>query len=526
MSTYSHFSYLTTSGNLAVKAAGAPVINTGAGSPYNVLVGQLVVFNPKTNTTLNAGSVATTQDIAIAVGVGGKPGTLATDLRYLGKENHNLCDSNLKAGVASPDCGTPQVLGFYIDCTKYNEGYTIVVELDDFVVRSRYGFNERAKYVFNIVTDDYPCDTCDPVHNAREVACKLRDAINGTFKSADPTHITHFQRADVKNQYQPFKAVVMQDNWYKFNLAMGAGAVECEDCVITDAITGITFNDVAENESPSTVFTNTVDPRDSGSTLPGQLKRVVDLINDALEPSGGFAWLSRGVGPCCAYTLNVMSCYDDFQIDTDDAEAPLTVVPVSPFEALTVDPYCPDCSSTATTTTPTVGLLLYTEPLELPCDCQYPPNLPVPNYYGRTIQVYPMGDGWVGNSVWVQELQAMTLPVGFGYFWQDKERYQNNGGHGKNFRYSRTLRGTIPQPDANDSVSNVITKCDETYCVYDFLITTTKPGKFNNAGHYINTDVGYVLIPSGDSTTKASWETILDALQARGICSPGNVDCV
>lgn len=520
MSTYSHYSYLVSKGDLAVKANGLPVFNTGPGNPYFVRVGELVVFNPRTNLTLNAAGIATADDVAIAVGVGGPVGTLAPELRYLGHEGINFCQSNIQAGVSSPDCGTPQVVGFYFDCTKYNETYTIVIELDDFVVRSRYGMNERAKYVFSVNTADFPCEGCDPAHEANEVACRLRDAINGKFNSTDPTKITHFQRADIANQYQPFKAVVMQPYWYKFNLAMGAGAVECADCVITDAITGITYN------TDDTVdFTYTTDPADAGSTLPSQLSRIVGLINAELEPSGGFAWLSRGTGPCCAYTLNVMSCYDDFQIDTDDAEAPLTVVPVSPFTEFTTSPYCPDCTSQDTATTPTVGLLIYVDPLELPCDCQYPPNLPVPNYYGRTIEVYPIGEGWVGGQTWIAELQAMTLPVGFGYFWQDRERYQHNGGRGKNYRYSRTLRGTVPQPDANSAVSNTTVVCDETYCVYDLIITTTVRGKNSNGLSYSNQDLGFVLVPSGDTTTTASWETILTALQARGVCSGGSITC-
>ena len=66
MSNYNRHTFLATVGNLPVKAAGEKVILDGD-DVWNVLGGELLVWDKKRNITLGVADIATATDIAIAV---------------------------------------------------------------------------------------------------------------------------------------------------------------------------------------------------------------------------------------------------------------------------------------------------------------------------------------------------------------------------------------------------------------------------------------------------------------------------
>lgn len=506
MSSFNRETYLATTGNLPVKAAGSPVILDGTGPNddlYNVLVGELVVWDPKQNLSLSAAAIATANNIVVSLGVGDKPGTLATDLIHIGGEQLNLCDFRFKATVSKPVCGVPQIVDVFFDCAKCDETYTLVVHLNDSRIRSEYGWNQKAEYAFPIATSCCGCDDCSPETNCDEIRTKLLNLINSTVQT-DPSLITYFGENTMKNQYQPFRAV---------RLHTGTGANRNFDLVVdqdkVDAIAGINVGGVV------TSFTNTTVPGDATKTFTSQLNRVLTLINKALEGVDGNATLIGGTSPDYGYKIQI------------NAPAATTVTLVGPAAA--VVPADSVTTPLAANAALTCGIRFITDPIQVPCDCAYPPNLSAPNTYSRTIEVHFAGEGWVCDKTQVVEAQAQVLPEGYGYFYQDKAHHrQYNGGSGRNFRNTNRTVGKIGLPDKFSRTPNAAStiQCDETYCVYNLLNMTSAKDHFNNAHTFSNKNFTQLLVPEAHATTRVSWETYLAALQARGICAPGDIECV
>lgn len=525
MSSFNRLTYLATVGNLSVKAGGQDVIipdSSGSEDVYNVMTGEIVVWNPKTNKSLSLADVATAPHIAVSVGAGVE-GALAEDLIYIGGEDFNMCKTTISAEVTSPQCGLPQIVDIFFDCTKCNDVYTIALHLDDTRVRSQYGYNEKAEYVFSIPTECCNCDDCDPTHNCEEVACALVDAINGNVQK-DPSKITYFQKADLSKQYQPFTATRLfnEANSSK-QFCLNVSDTACEDCAELNGITGIR---VSGQDYP---FLYTTKPGDTTKTLPSQLKRVVNEINRTFEANdiGGSAILTNSIGKCCPYSIEINSCENTIQLITDGGNVdPCSVS--NPFSAQDLNTICKGCGVEASQINLNCGIRIIVDPLEVPCDCKYPPNIAVPNTYSRTVEPAFVEGGWVCNNHYWKVAQEQELPEGFGYFWQDKAHYgQHNGGGGRDWRYSNRRVGRIGLPDEASRAENAhnLIKCDETYCTYNVLVDKHQNLKHNNQGRVYNTNLAYILIPQKHDVTKASWEQYLAALQARGACAAGNITC-
>ncbi len=499
MASFNRLTYLATSGNRPVKAAGEQVY-TATG--LNVYAGELAVFNPRTGLTVAAADVLNQERVSIAVGVG-QSGHLATSLRFLAGEDFDLCSAKISADVSRPECAVPQVKDVFFDCTKCDETYTLEINLDDSLVRSRYNVNERAKYIYTAATECGGCDDCETTAECATVRDAILDQINFNF-SDNPLNLVYFQRRDPSQQYQPFRALPLYNasnslKEYCFEYDNGT----CENCVsIADGIGGISI------DGEVTTFTGTLVGTD---TLKSQLTNVIDQINAALKAaSAGRAHLTTGLHNCCGACIQLSS--DATILLLNNAGG--TITPSAQSNPFTV-----------AGTTLTCGFRIVVDPITVECLCDWPPNLPVPNYYGRTVEVEKVGNGWVKDNFEVFDAQNQVLPEGFGYFYQDRERYQHNGGSGRDYRYSNRRVGIIGLPDRHSRDSNTTIVCDEVYCVYNILSTATKNLRFNNAFSVSNTDASWVLIPSGDTTTRTSWETYLDELNKNGLCITSSVTC-
>lgn len=530
MSKYNRVSYLATCGNTAIAAADLTLYSKDTDF-LPIYTGQLVIYDPKTNTTLDVADIATATNLAVGVGIG-VPGQNATEIQHISKEEIDLCQTNIRASVSSPVCGVGQVVDvFFNGCIECNKTYSIAVNLDDSHVRSVYELNDPAPYIFTVTADCCDtCDTCDNAYDAESLVCKFVDLINGTVQK-DPTKITRFANSNMTNQYQPFRAaklylsdvgaeVPSDETTWTFCIAPDNSA--CENCIRTEGITGISIN------GEVTTFVNTTVAGDTTYTHTSQIKNIVEQANKALALIGGSAHLDHGIGACCSYCIKINTCANDVFFTTEDAEAPITGTRSNPFSTFDVEPICKGCGVDATTIAPTVGFRIYVDPIEVPCDCAWPPNLPVPNTYVRRVDVQAWGEGWPCSSLLVKETTAQTLPEGFGYYWQDMARTgRSRGGHGKDFRYNDVHRGRIGLPDKS-SVSASLPAClicDEQYCVYNLETTTTKSRRFNNAPIQSNTDLDYLLVPKSDTTAQTAVQAVLNALNARGTCVGGTVTC-
>ncbi len=506
MAQFNRYTYLATSGDRVVKAAGEEVyLPSGR---LNVYTGELVVFNPKTNLTVAAASVLTQDRVSIAVGVG-KEGQMADSLRFLAGEEFNLCTAKLSALATPPQCAAPEAQDVFFDCTKCDENYAIQVGLDDSLVRSRYNVNERAKYIYTAQTECGGCDDCETDVPCVEVRDQIVKQLNFNF-SDNPTDHVWFQRRRAEQQYQPFRALPLYNaanslKEYCFDL----GDADCDTCtLVAGGIGGISIG------GEVTEFVGTVDA--NGDTLVGQMPAVIEQIKEALSAAGvGDAHMTYGLHGCCPYCI---------QISSSAAIILLDGAGVDPVDNL-IAPSVQSNPFTVHGTSLTCGFRLVADPITVECLCDWPANLPVPNYYGRTLDVQKIGEGWVKDNFEVYKAGDQVLPEGFGYFYQDRERYQHNGGQGRDYRYSNRKVGIIGLPDSASRDSNTTIACNRTYCVYNILSTATKNLRFNNAFSVSNTDASFILIPSADTTTRTSWETYLTELVKLGLCEDSVVSC-
>lgn len=522
MSSYNRESVLGTCGNYPIKPSGQPVFSDDG--KVNGLSGEIFVFDPKKLVTLDATDIATAPYVSIAVALG-KEGHMADVLRYIAGEKYNLCDFHFKPRVTKPSCGVPHVIDFYFDELEAGESYAIEVLLDDSWVRSNLGTNEKAKYVFPITMPKGYCDDCDPQVACEIGSCLFVDKINGKV-SNDPNKVSRFYRKDPLDQYQPFRAAQLfmetigGSPLTTRSFCLALNDTDCENCSDLDAITGVRIDGV------ETLFSFTVNPADTTKTLPGQVDRVVKLLNDALESRGGSAFLKRGLGKCCQYEIEINSCADDIVLIGDGADIEPSSLS-NPFASNDVEVVCQTCDNSGTSNTAKCGVRLFASPVEVPCNCEYPDNLPSPNTYIRTLEVQNVG-GWDCTGFYKREVCKPEVPEGFGYFYQKLGlRKNSNGGKGRDFRNSNRSVGYPALPDEFSRFTNAARgiKCEETYCVYNLMNTNITKGYHNNARLHANTSVDYILIPQKDINTRTDFETILAALQDRGICSLGDINC-
>lgn len=527
MSSYNRHSYLGTLGDYPIKTGGEVVILPGKGKhPYNVLTGELVVWNPRKNKSLNAADIATEDNIAIAVGIG-NPGEMATDLLHLGGNNFNLCDTKFVNRVTTPKQGTPQIVDVLFNDVECGTAYGVNIRLDDSYIRSTYGYNEKADYAFEVSAPCGKCSDCDDGEfSGEDLACLFVDAINETNmppKSLRP----YFQADHGDTQYKPFKAVRLfggANTTQEFCLAPQDGA--CVDCDHYEGIKGIKI------DGNIYTFTYTVNPKDNTKTLPGQLERIVEETNRVFEDNdiGGHAVLIDTIGKCFGRGIQINSCETGITYVLHDDSELSACNSYDPMSSKEKEAICKGCGVTPETVTFEYGFRIIVDHVEDDCNCDLPPNERTPNYYGRTVDVQFTGDSWRCFDHWSCEAQEQELPEGFGYFYQDQAHYkQDSGGRGRDWRNSNRFVGRIGLPDKWSRASNAINniKCDETYCVYSSTYTLTKtPGSSPlNTKFYNTTSLGVVLIPSNDTTTQASFEEVLEALSARGVCTGGTLYC-
>lgn len=524
MATYNRQSVLASFGNLPVAAAGRVLFPVNSSSP-NVNAGE--IFIESNGVTIGLADIPTATNIKIGIGMGPVNGA-ATDIRYVAGEEINLCEATIKARTTTPVCGAPQVQDVFINgCINCNEGYSFTINLDDSYVRSNFSMNEKLSYNYTAVASCCDtCGTCNQSGSCDDLVCKFVDQINNRVQT-DPTKLTRFVYADMKHQYQPFGAakLYLQKNNGGANttrvFCLDPTSTPCENCANLTGITGISIDGVV------TPFQVTTMANDNTVSKPSHVKSIVDQINAVLDPLGGHAFYKHGVGKCCSYTIEINSCVNDILLTT--SVGTLAACDESnPFTTFTRDNVCRGCNVPASSIAPTCGFRVYTHPLELHCPCDLPPNFNTPNYYGRTIDVQPAGDGWDCEMFFTNESSTQVIPEGLGYYWKDKAYLGNHrGGAGRDFRYNNVHRGRFHLPDDTSRATNAAKGiiCDESYCVYNLLTTASQNRFFNNANVNVNTDVDWLLIPSGDIATHASWEPILAALQSRGVCQAGAVNC-
>lgn len=495
--------------------------NCPGGCKFNAVPGEFLLFNMDTRTTIDSTMIATTKRVALAQAVGSNG--CASDLKFLFHDNFNFCEHGFDVNIASPLCGQSQILDMYIpNCTATDKTMGFGIWLDDSYVRATMGYNNKLFY--NWVVNNYKagCTNCTDAAVCDELICALVDQINGTYQP-DPMKVAHHGLINnLCSRYQPFRAARLYNGvGTTMNWSLTLSGSGCVECAYLPGITGINIGGVP------TAFNFTVDPTDNTRSLVSQIDRIVYLINQALKPIGGSAVRLKGLGNCCAHQIQINSCQTNIQLITNAGNvAPTSVADVARTVAAEV--ICRDCAATPAPVALACGIRLFVDPVEVPCgecgDVWRSINLPPPNTYIRTIQPSLL-DAASTDALHVFTVQNPVHPEGFGYYYQHKQRWESNGGPGRDFRYTNAYFGDLQLADAGSRDSHLDVVCLNQYCVYDFTIRYSAVGHHNAALRYHNKNLGRVLIKNTSVTLRPQFEAVLAAFSALGTCNSIDLTC-
>lgn len=476
------------------------------GVTLNVLPGQFVMYDPRTNVSLPATTTPSDASrVVLGVGVDTNGDGAANTLRKCFGEQ--LYGDFINAATAEPPrCGVANIYDLLFKCTDCAVTYTMQVNVEDDSSQNQYPYNRPSSYVFSVTTECCDCDTCTSGHAASDLACKMVDTINNGIVGTDPTKISTFKKQI--SQELPFYAVRLfggTDASQVYCLTPNADACG-NGCTTVDGIKGIR---VDFGSGPTTVtFNNTINPGDSTTTLQAQLANVVSEINRVLDGNGS-ATITKGAGDCCTYQLEINSCATEaVLIDHADAD----MVPCStgnPLAPVDFNETCKNCGSGTESVTFESGIRIIAKAVDLNCNCEFPPNPPT-GYFGRKLNVFA-SEGWECGSTYVRELQPMVLPQNLGYQWQWREYTTDFGGQGRGHNPYNDQYGPIRLPGPQDRASSTQANCRESYCTY--ILEHGLPHTNNGVSAPFRTARGrtVILVPNGDTTTKTELETALNA---------------
>lgn len=517
MSTYYRYTNITTKGNLGLVAENLDVISQVDGQNVRPFpVGQPIVWDPTTNKTLSVAGIATAKKLRFGVGHNpNKNARLATEIRTLGASDIDLCRTALKVEVEQPACPTPHVIHVEWDCTKTGRDYMFQLDIDDWLTRAYYKEGAFGSLLYNLRTDVTGCDNCSEEDNNVALACQLAAKINGDYVKNFP-----LTSKLGMNTNKPGHGVWAHQKFdTKMTFALAASAVE-DACGTTCAVKGLKSID-GTGISPL-VFENAVDPSAPTQTLLEQLGTVIDQINAWLYGKGS-AYLMPV--DCCTYSIVINSCIEDLVITYHD-DSTNTGTATAAFAAFTPDEMCVGCGDSSSVTH-VAGVIIYVDPLLLPCNCEYPDGNP-PAYFGRTAKATMWGDGWNNTTYRIFTEQEQTVAAGTGYQVQQAELKQSWGGEGRDYipgmDYST---GNIPLPLKSSLIGQApLADCETPYCIWSVVTEEQKAGHpFSR--HVSNAQtVNWINTPIGDEVTVAAIQSVLEALDARGYCTEISHECI
>lgn len=498
---------LAASGNYAMYTAGADIFS----STGEILVqpGRLVVYDPLTLKGLGAGITATTNPeivIGVAVDLDGDGVSDAIRANFGDK----LYGYHVTAVSSEPPaCGTSPIKDFFFDgCTSMGDTFVIAVTIENPRSRREMVYNKDFTYHVAVKVAKTTCDSCPGGVSCDIVSCQIVDGFKGP-KQTDLRKIEKFTKNAIERNWAAagFKVVKLfgsantaVDTTFEYCVDLVAG--NCDNCIDTDFLfTTFSFTE-PDGETPTEfTFTNVANAGGT-ATLASQLRRVVDQINVALD-GHGHAVLTKSIGKCCSYKIEVNTCYADFVITG------LTPCATSnPFEFTYVPTtVCKNCTTTAAIAPPTCGFRIIADTVDYDCG-KYPETSPIVNFL-QEINVYTVS-GFDGTNTYVRDIQVGSNPKNLGYHWQFIDINSDNGGLGRTHNEYNDQYGSLGLPGSRDRVNSTNIKCPTQYCSYS--IHHNLPFHTQDVfgeKRYVQ-GLTSVIIPSADTTTRTGFEAIIN----------------
>lgn len=507
--------YLTATTDLALPAAGTVILSKptggGTGAVKNLRHGQLVCYDPETGLAVdntNIGGYANSDRLVIGLGIDSSGRGFMADVirRSAGDEFFGSTLDYINA--QAPLCGTPHIQDIFFRCVEPNETYSLDLFWEDYTTRSEEPWNRDPNLTISHYTSAGDCDTCNPAYGCDKLACGLIDDFKNNLDNID------WDWAGKGGNNAPLELV---------RLFAGAETTKvfcltpqdatCEDCINVDLINRFQFDPDGQG-AQNFDLVNSADPANSTVTLLSQLENIVEQINDVIAAEGkGYAVLTKGVGKCCQYQIHVNSCDANFALGEWDGVSTFTpLVPCvseDPTANVTLPITCGNCSDPAEQQVWTCGIRVIAKPVVIDCGC-YGAN-PLPIFFGRNVDVHPVGDGWANASTYKREYQAMSLPENFGAQVYEQEYWSASGGQGRTHNDWTDLVGPKLAHRSNGRSAGPLANCDAQYCTWD--LGHKSPHSQYGIDGTINPVpfITTVAIPDSFATAKASWEAFLTA---------------
>lgn len=510
---------IVTKGDYPLFPSGQAVFSapTGKNSPtINVLPGQLVIYNPTTNLSVGATNVNDTPQFVVAVGVDTNGDGASDELRGpAGGKVVGCAVSEINA--TPPRCGAPEIKDLLFSCVDANEPYTVKITAWDSEVRATHDYNRPAEYVFTRSVSGGGCVDCDTKDYAKELACELRDAING--KKPAGWDVSKNGRFIEPNEI-PFTAA----NLYEYSTVWclsPAVPEDCEQCNAVEALKGIRIDD-----GDITEFTNAVDPRNAENTLTAQLNGIVEQINTFLDGNGTAQLVSSGT-PCCPVSIEINTCIEDVILVGDDDGTPTDLTPCDEaYNPLTVDApekSCKDCEEgeNGTLTFP-AGIRVIGKPVDIKTGCYIPD--PANTNVARYIDVFPMG-GFEQGTYHVVDVQRAVNATQQGFQIIHREYRQELSGPGRNYRSYNSQSGRFGLPLEKDRLNSVLVDQNVAYCIFNLEHTIPNDGTSYHGFLGAPKFRTRIFVPQGDTTTHTALSTWLSSYGSSAPCNVVSVTC-
>ena len=457
-------------GNYAMQTGGLPLFVESNPKPgrkiaLNGVPGQPVAYTfPVTGgvpvTVATADIPALKTDVFFGIFTDPDGDGFATEVQHVHGESLTSCLID-KIYAQTPDCGSPAIKAVTIDCVKCRESYVARVAIRDSSTMSYSNVSDKPEEFF--VTHHTQCNSCDDCSeeaNCKDIANGLVDELNSSdeLKLGDSLY-PDYKRPEINNKR--FRAVVGHSNWKTYCITPDAGS-ECKDCYQVDKIVSATIN------GELVTFNRNTNPAALTKTLLSQLEVIAEQIEDAFTESigkhSGFAVVTRGVTPCCAIQLHVITCDETFELtDVDDCDlgVDMTFSPATAF-ADCVTPAQPDYI-------PPCWIAIIAAPPVPSCEtCDL--NGPMP-YYGIDIDIDILKDASSYSPISKKKtLLEARSPINFGLEikWL-QYKYGFPGGRGRDWNTSNPVSGQFGMPDSTSRLRNAVTaKCGSQYCTVTF----------------------------------------------------------
>lgn len=419
--------FLIADKSLSLYAADKPVfLETANGYGLNaVLDNQIVIYDAKTG--VSVGPTVTFQDtpeLVIAQGIDTDGDGIANVLRKPAFDKLQGLGVNAVT-TELPSCGAIKILDVGIGCVERGKPYSLTIEVRDDEVNSMYPYNEFQRHTETVFFNWDDCGDCDQPVDCKEVACALANKfmgkdVNSPVKRNNPLikKIRAHQAIDRKFDVYPLHAF---DKEYCFPV----GTTACKGCDNISAITGFIHDGVTHT------FTLTTDPADETKSKLGQVKRVVDFINEVLHANneGHAVQADTYIGsakPCCDTVKILVNSCKDFSLLGDNAAVITPCATGLPTYEVQTQGECGGCSN-VTTTTPCAYLRVIPKPISLEKYCDGPSEYLKQLYTDVRVSTSANHNNFGFFKVFTK--QNYSLPRNLGYQLLHEVMYQDTSGN-------------------------------------------------------------------------------------------------